>query len=72
MWNHRNDILKTPESQDHLLNMEAVNRLILDKWNQGSDILEPLDRRLFQTTIEELLQLPGMDRCEWLQAVQAA
>lgn len=71
-WDHRNTTLKSPEVQDRMHNMQAVDLNILNEWQLGEEHLLELDRRLFRSSADEILQRPSAQRRDWLAAVQRA
>ena len=73
MWDHRNLIRHSPEGNDFVVDMELVDELIREEWEEGPDTLNEGDRFHFRgTTLEQTLARQSEYRREWLANVKAA
>ena len=73
MWDHRNLIRHSPDGNDFVVDMELVDGLIQEEWEEGPDTLNEGDRFHFRgTTLEQTLARTSEYRREWLANVKAA
>jgi hypothetical protein len=66
LWDHRNEVLHTPEIQDRFIDMDSIDLEIIEEWHAGYDDLWAIDKMQFRgITLDELLGRTSRFRRVW-------
>jgi hypothetical protein len=73
LWDNRNEILHHLDIHNILLDMDAMDLSIIEKWHAGSDGLIPMERmQLKGLELETILAKCSQFHQDWLSFVQMA